>query len=216
MNLRRRLLRLSSISAAALFITFSCFADCNDQTNDDVLCPPEYIHVSTMGGNAIASVDHVYDADKGTILLNNKSSNNDIGATSTLPNTPPPPRKFHTSQQTATAPPPITIVSREESRVGFTVQNTTWFATEAFNDSGESDGDSSTLKPSLHQLLPQHIFVVFAIDEYGSERCIMLENLASSSEMIEAYCSELGSNTAVARVYVRYENIHRVGTTNTT
>jgi len=97
------------------------------------------------------------------------------------------------------APLPIAIVRQGQSFVEFTVQNTTWFAAEA-SSAGLNVDDN---------LSPVHIFTVFPLDNFGSEHCVMSENLSpidvASNIIMRAYCSNAGS-FAVAQAYVRFGN----------
>lgn len=107
--------------------------------------------------------------------------------------------------------PPITIVRQSGSYVDFRIQNSTWFGAAATasnnNSKGVVDDNGSSILPP-----PLHIFTVVPADKFGSEQCILSENLipvnVASSDTIRAYCSVAasGGSSTIVRVYTRFDD----------
>ena len=107
-------------------------------------------------------------------------------------------RKRRQLQQQESSSPPIQIIRQadDDSYVEFTIQNTT-----------------SWLDDNLYDDLPKHIFTILETGPFGSQHCIMDENLSqmsssssspsSSSEILKAHCFG-DANFATIRTYVRY------------
>lgn len=101
-------------------------------------------------------------------------------------------RRRWLQQETESIPPPIKVIRQSEDSVEFTVQNTTSFE-------GVGEG-----------FVPEHIFVFYATDVFGSEHCLMHTELGpvnggdSSTDIRTAHCfdSKVG-RIALVHVYAR-------------
>ena len=154
------------------------------------LCPLYYVHLESYDVQNIAnrSKEKETNGRKRRLLHRQEKHKQEPGV-----------KIKHVTAQS----PPITIVRQGGSFIDFTVQNSTWFAAQAF-----SDGLSSA-EDEFWNYQPLHIFSVFSADMYGSEHCIMASRLlpidVGSSEIMKARCFNTGSITIV-RVYVRFNN----------
>ena len=168
---------------------------------DETVCPSDYVHLKTIHKNfkVVNDVGNRSENKESTnfqrpLIRRRRQQRNE---------------HEHDLNHLATKVPPITIVRQAGSYVRFTIQNSTWYMA----DEASSVGVEYYLDDGFRLNSPLHIFAVFATDAFGSEHCIMLEDLSSvngtsnesSSGVLKARCNGIGS-FALVRIYARFSN----------